>query len=167
MLPDPSVAPLLPAHYDERVLVWTPSGRDAGLASTIRQRLGLGTHTSASADALPSEAVRGYSERHLQRPVSDIYAAGAVTLTEDQSVIERIDSQSSAPILIFVRAWEAPLLDLRDFLVALRARIGTGCSLIVVPVGVDRQLPTHAQRDTWSRWTATLADPALYLECGA
>ena len=118
-------------------------------------------------DALPSDTVRGYSERHLHRPVSNIYAAGAVTLTEDESVIERIDSQSRAPILIFVRAWEAPLLDLRDFIVSLRAKIGTEYSLIVVPVGVDRRLPTDAQRDTWSRWTATLADPALYLECGA
>jgi hypothetical protein len=59
MLPDPSAASLPPAHSDERVLVWTPSGRDAALASTICQRLGLGTHTSASADALLSEVEQG------------------------------------------------------------------------------------------------------------
>jgi Protein of unknown function (DUF2868) len=118
-------------------------------------------------NALPRDAVRSWSERHLQRRVSNTFEAGADTLAEDESVIEQVAGQSPAAILIFVRAWEAPLLDLSDFIAALRASIGKNCSLIVVPVAVDLHLSTQSQRETWSRWTARLADPALYLEGGA
>jgi hypothetical protein len=118
-------------------------------------------------NALPPDAVRSWSERHLQRRVSNTFEAGVATLVEDQSVIEQVASQSPAAILLFVRAWEAPLLDLGDFIAALRASVGRCCSLIVVPVAVDLHLSTQSQRETWSRWTARLADPALYLESGA
>jgi hypothetical protein len=70
-------------------------------------------------------------------------------------------------VLVFVRAWEAPLLDLHDFIVMMRTRLDPKCSLIVVPVGIDGEPATAEQRATWSRWTARIADPGLYLESGA
>ncbi len=117
--------------------------------------------------ALPRDAVGEWSKRHLQRGVSEVFEAGTGTLSADEAVIAAIASRSPAAVMICVRAWEAPLLDLRDFIVALRARVGSACSLIVVPVGVDCARATPAQSATWSRWTARLADPALYLESGA
>ena len=69
---------------------------------------------------------------------------------------------------IFERAVaQAPLLDLQDFIQALRAKVGPQCSLIVVPVGADGEITSEAQRSIWSRWTARVGDPALYLESGA
>lgn len=140
----------------------SPSGMAAASPSAQAEAIAI-----VWSNALPRDAVRSWSERHLQRRVSNTFAAGAATLVADQSVIEQVAGQSPVAILIFVRAWEAPLLDLSDFIAALRASIGKDCSLIVVPVAVDLNLSTQSQRETWSRWTARLADPALYLESGA
>jgi signal transduction histidine kinase len=56
MLPNSSVAV---GHSDERVVVWTRSGRDAALASGVRQRLGPGVYICSSADAFLSEVEQG------------------------------------------------------------------------------------------------------------
>src|SRR5512145_35855 len=98
MLPDPSAAPLAVGHSDERVLVWTPSGRDAALASAIRQ-LGLGTHTAASADAFLSEVEHG---------------AGVLLLAEDAldgptmtGLVHRLQAQpswSDLPVILITTA---------------------------------------------------------------
>jgi hypothetical protein len=71
------------------------------------------------------------------------------------------------PVIVFVRGWEAPLLELQDFIQALRAKVGPQCSVVVVPVGANGEVASESQRSTWSRWTARVGDPALYLESGA
>ncbi|HMN43649.1 MAG TPA: DUF2868 domain-containing protein [Povalibacter sp.] len=116
--------------------------------------------------ALPDESVPRWSLQHLQRRVSSTYAAGAATLDADRALLRQIASLQPRATLIFVRAWEAPLLDLQDFLADLRTAVGRECSIIVVPVSADQSPPTRAQQSTWSRWTARLADPALYMEIG-
>ncbi len=116
--------------------------------------------------SLPDDRVSQWSLQHLQRRVSDTFAAGTATLDEDQSLIRQIASRKPRALLVFVRAWEAPLLDLQDFLADLRNGVGRDCSIIVVPVSADLSPPTPTQHSTWSRWTARLADPALYMESG-
>jgi len=56
MLPNQSAAE---GHSDERVVVWTRSGRDAALASAVRQRLGPGAHICSDPDAFLSEVEQG------------------------------------------------------------------------------------------------------------
>lgn len=117
--------------------------------------------------ALPEERVSQWSLQHLRRVVSTTLAAGASTLDADRSLLQRIASLQPRAALVFVRAWEAPLLDLQDFLADLRAAVGRECSIVVVPVSADLSPPTSTQQSTWSRWTARLADPALYMESGS
>jgi signal transduction histidine kinase len=108
MLPDPSAAPLLPAHSDERVLVWTPSGRDAALALAIRQRLGLGTHISASADAFLSEVEQGAAVLLLAEDALD-----GPTMT---GLVHRLQTQpawSDLPVILIARAGD-DIAGLRD-----------------------------------------------------
>jgi hypothetical protein len=103
--------------------------------------------------------------QHLGRQISEVIAAG-VTLSADREALNQAAAGRPTSILILVRAWEAPLLDLRDFIVELRARVGASCSLIVVPVAPDGALASTSHVATWSRWTAQITDPALYVESG-
>ena len=81
--------------------------------------------------------------------------------------MERLLASHPQAVIVFVRGWEAPLLDLQDFLHALRAKVGPACSLILVPLGPAGNIASEAQRATWSRWAARVGDPGLYLESGA
>jgi hypothetical protein len=171
LLDDPRVRALLDRMGMAEIQLGSAESEDADRTSSAMAAASPSAQAESIAivwsNALPRDAVRSWSERHLQRRVSNTFEAGAATLAEDQSVIEQVATQSPAAILIFVRAWEAPLLDLSDFIAALRESVGKHCSLIVVPVAVDLHLSTQSQRETWSRWTARLADPGLYLESGA
>jgi hypothetical protein len=118
--------------------------------------------------ALPAASASGYAARHLQRSIGAVFeAGGGRALSADKAIIDEVASRAPSTVLVFVSAWEAPLLDLRDFLAALRERLGARCSLVLVPVGENGEAPTRTQRNTWSHWTARIADPALYMETGA
>jgi Protein of unknown function (DUF2868) len=119
-------------------------------------------------DAIAHDAIGRWSEQRVHRSISEVFTVGAGTAEADATALEQIAKGAPSSVLIFVRAWEAPLLDLKDFLTALRARVGTQCSLIVVPVATDhRSPPTTVQRSTWSRWVGRIADPGIYMECGS
>lgn len=117
--------------------------------------------------ALPLRDVGHWTARHLRWRVTEAMEAGSRTIAADAAVIERVAALRPKAAIVYVRGWEAPLLDLQDFIHALRAKVGPQCSLIVVPVGADGEISTEAQRSIWSRWTARVGDPALYLESGA
>jgi hypothetical protein len=117
--------------------------------------------------ALPLRDVARWTARHLRWRVTEALEAGSRTIAADEAVIERVAALQPNPVIVDVRGWEAPLLDLQDFIQALRAKVGPQCSLIVVPVGANGDITSEAQRSTWSRWTARVGDPALYLESGA
>ncbi|MDY0067177.1 MAG: DUF2868 domain-containing protein [Steroidobacteraceae bacterium] len=142
----------------------------ANAASTT----GPAPHTVQSAaavvwsGALSEEAARAWAAAHLQRNVTQVHeAGGGRSIALDRAVIEQLARQRAQVVLVFVRAWEAPLLDLKDFLAELRAGVGAEASLILAPVGAGGGLATDQQRAVWSRWTGGIADPALYLESGA
>jgi hypothetical protein len=117
--------------------------------------------------ALPLREVGPWTAKHLRWHVTETFEAGSRTIAADEAVIERAAALQPNPMIIYVRGWEAPLLDLQDFIQALRAKLGPQCSLIVVPVGANGEITSEAQRSIWSRWTARVGDPALYLESGA
>lgn len=117
--------------------------------------------------ALPPHDVSDWTAKHLRWRVVEALEAGSRTLAADEAVIERAAALQPSPVIVYVRGWEAPLLDLQDFIQALRAKVGPQRSLIVVPVGAHGEISTEAQRSIWSRWTARVGDPGLYLESGA
>lgn len=117
--------------------------------------------------ALPLPDVGHWTAKHLRWRVIEALEAGSRTIAADEAVIERVAALRPSPAIIYVRGWEAPLLDLQDFIQALRAKVGPQCSLIVVPVGANGEIANDTQRSIWSRWTARVGDPALYLEGGA
>jgi hypothetical protein len=117
--------------------------------------------------ALPRRDVGHWTARHLRWRVTEALEAGSRTIAADEAIIERVAALHPNPVIVYVRGWEAPLLDLQDFIQALRAKVGPQCSVIVVPVGANGEIASEAQRSIWSRWTARVGDPALYLESGA
>jgi hypothetical protein len=117
--------------------------------------------------ALPLGDVGHWTAKHLRWRVMEALEAGSRTIAADEAVIERAAALQPNPVIVYVRGWEAPLLDLQDFIQALRAKVGPRCSLIVVPVGANGEITSEAQRSIWSRWTARVGDPALYMESGA
>lgn len=117
--------------------------------------------------ALPPGDVGRWTAKHLRWRVMEALEAGGRSIAADETVVERVAALQPNTIIVYVRAWEAPLLDLQDFIQALRAKLGPRCSLIVAPVGANGEIASEAQRSIWSRWTARVGDPALYLESGA
>ena len=118
--------------------------------------------------ALAKDAVSEWSLRQLRKRVTaTVEAGGGRNLDEDAAVVRAVAEGRPALVLLFVRAWEAPLLDLQDFLSALRAGVGGACSIIVVPVGADGATAADTHRATWSRWVGRMADSGLYVETGA
>lgn len=116
---------------------------------------------------LSPDSVRGWAEAHLRWRVGQfVEAGGGRALALDEALIERLAVERPHLVVILVRAWEAPLLDLQDFLLRLRSRLGPACALIIVPVGPQGSPASEVQGRIWSRWTQRIADPALYLETG-
>lgn len=116
--------------------------------------------------ALPRSEVERWTAEHLRWRVMEAMEAGSRTIAADQAVIERIAELQPITLILYVRGWEAPLLDLQDFIQALRKKVGSQCSLILVPVGANGDVASESQRSIWSRWTARVGDPALYMEAG-
>jgi hypothetical protein len=117
--------------------------------------------------ALPLGDVDRWTTKHLRWRVLETMEAGSRTIAADEAAIQRTAALRPNAAIVYVRGWEAPLLDLQDFIQALRARVGSQCSLILVPVGASGEIANETQRRVWSRWAARVGDPALYLESGA
>lgn len=117
------------------------------------------------AGALSAAQAQAWASRQLGRHIAQLEeAGGGRDLEADRQAIARLREQIPASVLVFVRAWEAPLLDLRDFLGSLRAELGSSAAIVVAPVGAAGTAPTAEQVAVWARWLAGIADPALYLE---
>jgi hypothetical protein len=69
--------------------------------------------------------------------------------------------------VLFTPAWEPPLLEFLDFVTALRRRIGSAASIVVLPVPDEPREVTAVERDMWASALAKLGDPHLYVETGA
>jgi hypothetical protein len=117
--------------------------------------------------SLPPEAARDYARRHLGLDLLDVAEAGTGQLSSDRVALERLASDPSPTLVVFTPAWEPPLLELRDFLAALRRRIGPAASIVVAPVPDGPRAVTDVERATWQRAITQLADANIYVETGA
>lgn len=94
--------------------------------------------------AIPSQQLSVLCEMmHTSAPVC-VEVGGNNTLEEDQ----RIVAQSSGKVLLFVKAWEPPTMDLMDHLEALSRQ---AASITVVPVGTAHTAytPKESDRAVW------------------
>ncbi len=94
-------------------------------------------------------------------------AGGGRTLEADRETLQKIGNGKPRAVLVLPRAFEAPMLEFLDFLAALRARLGAGVPVVVVPVPEAGESVNALQRETWSEAVARLGDAGTYVETGA
>lgn len=123
-----------------RAIVWAGSASPEAAVELVRRRLGITTDAA-------------------------VEAGGGRSLDEDRTAIASIDS-GRGTVVVLVRAFEPPLLELLDFLRALRDRLGPATSIIVLPVPASSDRVEALHRDTWTATVARLHDPATYVETG-
>jgi uncharacterized protein DUF2868 len=120
-------------------------------------------------------AVRQHIMQHLDVQVTSIWPAGGATPPEeDQWVLhaaaEARRDRFSTPraLLMLVKAWEPPMLEVVDFLCALRRAIGEGARIVVLPIAMSPQaLAAHVYQQqcaVWQRKLATVGDPWLRVQ---
>jgi hypothetical protein len=118
--------------------------------------------------SIPVTAVASYAlQRFGYHITATVDAGGDRTLAADRETLAELARAAPAAVLVFTRAWEPPLLDLFDYLNALRERLGTAASIIVAPVAEDRGVVSATENATWTRAIARRGDPHLYVETGA
>lgn len=91
-------------------------------------------------------------------------AGGAASLESDREVIarlRRLELPADAEVVVLVRAWEPPLLELADFLREARRALGRERLIVVQPVGEEGSAPGPAQVDMWRRSLQRVGDPWL------
>ncbi len=142
-LPDvPPAVPRARAHGAAAALIWAEAITDTDAIRHARNVLGI----DIASDPQP--------------------LGGGATLADDRASLEHIGQLAPRQVVVFVRAYEPPLLDLLDALVELRRRLGTDASIVVAPIP-ERDVALDAgDVDTWRRTVATLRDAHLYVETG-
>jgi hypothetical protein len=93
-------------------------------------------------------------------------AGGANSLAQDDEVIVKASNKSvDGGIIVFVKAWEPPLKDLHDFLVALRNNLPETSPIVIIPLNIDQGAnpgpPGQIQLETWRTSMQKLGDPWL------
>ncbi|XOV84833.1 MAG: DUF2868 domain-containing protein [bacterium] len=66
-------------------------------------------------------------------------------------------------VVVLTKSWEPPLLEFLDFLTALRGRVGSACSIAVIPVGLEAAPADANDVSVWARSVAGLNDPRTYV----
>ena len=96
-----------------------------------------------------------------------IAAGGGASQSDDATVMDSIADGEPRQIVVFVRAYEPPLLELMDSLTRLRQRLGPHPSIIIHPVPEPGTELAPADVETWHRSIAARRDPRTYVESGA
>jgi hypothetical protein len=101
---------------------------------------------------------------HLQASRGALRLGSQLSERELQAAIDTIPG-STPRLLLVVKAWEPPMLEVLDLLQLLRRKIGTNASVVVVPVGVPEQgyRAEHENLAVWSAAVAKLKDPSTYV----
>ena len=94
--------------------------------------------------------------------------AGEGALAADAAAIDALRATPrDLPVAVLVKSWEPPLLELQDFLRALRSALGDGRVVALVPLARDARgepaAPTDASLQTWRRAVEQSGDPWLLL----
>lgn len=104
-----------------------------------------------------------FARHHLGFSLLDVLEAGTGSLDADLGVAARLAGIAD-PVVVLTPAWEPPLLEFGDFLVALRRAIGPSRAIVVVPVGEAMREVTPAERANWSVAVGETGDPHAYVE---
>jgi hypothetical protein len=94
-------------------------------------------------------------------------AGGAAPVEDDRKLVDEAATKlrSGSGIVVVVKAWEPPLMELVDFLKQLRAAAPNRAPILIVPAGVDSGTRitdgTTEQVEIWRRKIAGLGDPWL------
>jgi hypothetical protein len=113
----------------------------------------------ASAPLANEEANSVFSSAHEQV----LHAGGERDMNEDLAAIGRIVLTEGATVCIVTKAWEPPLLELHDYIEAIRKQVGAGVSIVVNPLGPQGSDPVPLDVDIWRRSIARLQDPGVYV----
>jgi hypothetical protein len=94
--------------------------------------------------------------------------AGGGALADDAAAIEALRRRPAGEVVaVLVKAWEPPLLELHDFLRELRAALGDGRVVALVPLAQDAAgapvLPDGAALGPWRSAVLRSGDPWLVL----
>lgn len=105
-----------------------------------------------------------------------VAVGGANSVAEDRSAIanlvnqanqaELAESGGAADVVVMVKAWEPPMLDVLDFLQDLRSTLGEGLAVTVFAVPVSPEQGAAASEreiETWRRKLEAQGDPWLRL----
>lgn len=93
-----------------------------------------------------------------------IEAGGERSPATDRAALRIIPATVSGIVRVFTKAWEPPLLELHDFLTALRAQLGDDVSIVVQPVGESQTPPDPQDLAVWRASLARLDDPGVYIQ---
>ena len=85
----------------------------------------------------------------------------ALSGSEESSLLAKLATVSG--VAVFAKGYEPPVGDLLDFFQRLRAAIGAGASIRVVPVGLEGPLD-ESEIDVWRSALAQVDDGALYVD---
>ena len=143
----------------------TALGEDSGRAVTDTANSGEIVPLPALGDALavvwndaaPLSAQLGASK-------SAIRLDSQLSERELQAAIETIPEHTPR-LLLVVKAWEPPMLEVLDLLQLLRGRVGADASIVIAPVGVPEGGYSAQWNDlaVWSAAVAKLKDPSTYV----
>lgn len=152
--------------------VATPGESDTATreATTARRSTIAITHDNAwiiSWAGLPlsPEAISSHLRETFQIVVQQWFEAGGThSIEHDTGVIQGlVQAPSQSQLIILVKAWEPPLMELVDFLVELRQALPRERPLIVVPISIDESgtpgAPTVTQSEIWRRKIHNIGDP--------
>jgi hypothetical protein len=132
-------------------------------ASSVRRSLVVNWSGVAMADT----ALQREIEQALALPVLSVRRAGAgCSLDDDREVVRAIaeaGTDGDLAVVVAVRSWEPPILEFIDFAAELRAKLGDGVSIVVVPVAVDSlggvEAPNPSHVEQWRLRLAAAGDP--------
>lgn len=93
-----------------------------------------------------------------------IEAGGEHSPGEDREGLQAIPPDLHGIVRVVTKAWEPPLLELHDYLSALRAHVGTAASIVVQPCGENLAAPEPRDLAVWRASLARLDDPGVYVQ---
>jgi len=146
-----------------------PPRDDGGVGAAQPHRTPAGNaHAVIWEGCLDAGAVRDYARTKLNFDVVAVTEAGGSRgLDADRGALEAIAAAEPRALVVLTPAWEPPLLELDDFLKAIRSRVGRDASIVVAPVPEAGRAVSEVEAATWVRAMRRIADPKLYVETGA